>query len=143
MELCLINPSTAISLVDEEPWSDCVLKPIHILLHDCSPASLLADIWLKKFAELPTDDQKALIVPELSSFPATNSEVAISLSSWMLTLGEKLPYFYIDCVDTEVKRATKHEILASYTTLLEVLTRAMYIVNEFPKIWVSLKELVT
>ena len=141
LELCLIDPSAVASLADEKPWSDSALRPIHILLHDCLPSSLLSDIWLKKFADIPTDDQRELVAPALSSFPVSTNEVADSLNRWMLTLGDKLPYFYIDCIDSKTKRAIKHEVLASFTTLLETLTRDNFIVIEFPTIWVSQKEL--
>ncbi|VDK41532.1 unnamed protein product [Taenia asiatica] len=135
LELRLLDPSVGVSQGDEEPWRDSVLKPIHVLLHDCSCSSLLSDIWRSKVAELSSVDLEALVAPQL----ATSSNVCVStcVTNWVLALGKSIPYFYVECVDKQTKRVSKHEIFAFSTSLLEVLTRDKYVVNEFPTIWVS------
>ncbi|VDM34057.1 unnamed protein product [Hydatigera taeniaeformis] len=141
LELCLLGPTSGASQSDEKPWSDRILRPIHILLHDCSCSSLLSDIWRSKVAELPSSELEALIVPQLATFP--NVIMNPHLTNWILTLDKRFPYFYIECVDRQTKRVLKHEIFPSSTSLLELLTRDKYVVNEFPTIWVSHEELLS
>lgn len=139
LELRLLDPSVGASQGDEKPWCDSVLRPIHMLLHDCSCSSLLSDIWRTKVAELSSAELQALVAPQLATSPDVTMNPYVT--NWVLALGKRLPYFYIECVDKQTKCVLKHEIFASSTSLLEVLTRDKYVVNEFPTIWVSQTEL--
>ncbi|KAL5961490.1 Box C/D snoRNA protein 1 [Taenia solium] len=135
LELRLLDPSVGVSRGGEKPWRDSVLKPIHVLLHDCPCSSLLSDIWRSKVAELSSVELEALVAPQLAT--SSNVRVSTYVTNWVLALGKCIPYFYVECVDRQTKRVSKHEIFASSTSLLEVLTRDNYVVNEFPTIWVS------
>ncbi|KAL5103250.1 hypothetical protein TcWFU_004919 [Taenia crassiceps] len=121
LELRLLDPSVCASQDDEKPWCGSVLRPIHILLHDCSCSSLLSDIWRSKVAELPSAELETLVTPQLATSPNVNMSPYVT--NWVLALGKRLPYFYIECLDRRTRCVFKHEIFASSTSLLEVLTR--------------------
>lgn len=139
LEFCLIDLSSVGSQNDPRPWSDSALKPIHILLHDCDSNSLISVIWKSRVVDLPCNDQDSLAVSDLASFSDPDN-LNPQVANWTLPLGDKLPYFYIECFDRNTKQYSKHEIFASSTRLIDVLKRKNYIVREFPTIWVSQKE---
>ncbi|KAM7534321.1 hypothetical protein Aperf_G00000112250 [Anoplocephala perfoliata] len=139
LEFCLIPVSSIGSQSEIHPWSDSLLKPIHVLLHDCDSNSLISVIWKSKLVDLPSIDQDSLAIPDLTSFSDPNNSTP-SVTSWTLPLGDKPPYFYIECFDKNTKQYSKHEIFPSSTRLMDVLKWENYIVKEFPTIWVSQKE---
>ncbi|VDD82303.1 unnamed protein product [Mesocestoides corti] len=140
VEFCLLYPNTCASQGEEKPWSDSVLKPLHILVHDCLCASLLSEIWHAKISNLTSSEQEALSCPGLSGVRSAD-DVDPSVTSWLLSLGDLPPYFYVQCVDKQSRTYPKHEIFPDSTTLLDVLKWDKFVVHEFPTIWVSKKEL--
>ncbi|VDL62096.1 unnamed protein product [Hymenolepis diminuta] len=141
LELCLVDPLLTDSLSNPASWEQSPLKPVHILLHDCNPSLLISDIWKAKVTDLSSEDRDSLATPDLT-FPCDSGTPNLSVTSWTLPLGEKLPYFYIECFDKTTKQSSKHEIFASSTSLMDVLKRENYIVREFPTIWVSHMEFI-
>ncbi|EUB60282.1 Putative box C/D snoRNA protein [Echinococcus granulosus] len=121
LELCLLDPSAGASQGDGKQLCDSVLRPIHILLHNCPCSSLLSDIWRSKVAELSSADLETLVASQLAA--SSNVSMSPYVTNWVLALGKRLPYFYIECVDKQTRSVLKHEIFASSTTLLEVMTR--------------------
>nr|CDS32656.1 box C:D snoRNA protein 1 [Hymenolepis microstoma] len=142
LEFCLVDPLLTDSLSNPVSFHQSLPKPIHIIIHNCSPSLLISEIWNTKVTNLSSESQDSLANPELvfASDPSTPNP---SVTSWTLPLGEELPYFYIECFDKTTKHFSKHQILASSTSLIDVLKYENYLVREFPTIWVSQKQFLS
>ncbi|VDN97149.1 unnamed protein product [Rodentolepis nana] len=141
IEFCLIDPLLTDSLSNTVSCYQSFPQSVHILVHNCCPSSLISEIWKTKVSNLSSENQDSLANPDLAltSDPTTPNP---SVTSWTLPLGEDLPFFYIDCFDKTTKHISRHHILASSTSLIDVLKHENYIVREFPTIWVSQKQIL-